>query len=234
MISQLLYLLSLFVPFALGIVLAKRITRLDGGLADRFTSLTFYILIATIGFRIGRTRDLLVHLNALGIIAAVFAVCTVSGTLLVLTLLYLPIRGRMPRRASTGTSGRSNLLRLLIDPIILVLLLGVGVLLGVYLRVLPQFNGERLITLLLCALLFFIGVSFAQKRIPFRRIVGSPDLLLLPVGTAIGMGGATSMDVTLPVIERSLGPESAPLAMVSGALLSAGVPLLVPLFYHLG
>jgi uncharacterized membrane protein YbjE (DUF340 family) len=51
---------------------------------------------------------------------------------------------------------------------------------------------------------------------------------------AIGMGGATSMDVTLPVIDRSLGAQAVPLALVSGALLSFAVPVLVPLFYHFG
>jgi uncharacterized membrane protein YbjE (DUF340 family) len=49
----------------------------------------------------------------------------------------------------------------------------------------------------------------------------------------IGIAGATSMDVTLPLIEKSCGPDSVPLAITSGALLSLLVPLLVPLFYQL-
>jgi len=51
---------------------------------------------------------------------------------------------------------------------------------------------------------------------------------------AVGVGGATSMDVTLPLIERSCGTEAVPLAIASGALLSLLVPVLVPLFYNLG
>ncbi len=324
MISQLLYLISLFIPFSLGLVLCKlaiarslKIRLFDRSVAERLTALTFYFLIVTIGFRIGSTKDLLMHLEKLGIAAFSFAVSTILGTLLVLALLYLPIRGRMgdPRSKSKGASNGPTLLVVLKDPLILLVLLSAGILLGFFLSVPPHSGTERVINLLLYALLFFIGISFARTNIPFKRIVSRPDLLLLPFGTAlgsllggflgsmflfrvlpltwgkamavsagfgwyslsgviltdldgpflgtvallsnmlretialifiplvsrcplpyiaIGMGGATSMDVTLPVIERSLGPESAPLAMVSGALLSAAVPLLVPLFYRLG
>ncbi len=51
---------------------------------------------------------------------------------------------------------------------------------------------------------------------------------------AIGCGGATAMDVTLPVLEQCLGPDSVPVSFTSGAMLSLLVPVLVPLFYGLG
>ena len=50
---------------------------------------------------------------------------------------------------------------------------------------------------------------------------------------SIGIAGATSMDVTLPLIERSWGTEYVPLALSHGIILSLLVPLLVPLFYHM-
>ncbi|MDA3941343.1 MAG: lysine exporter LysO family protein [Spirochaetia bacterium] len=50
---------------------------------------------------------------------------------------------------------------------------------------------------------------------------------------SIGIAGATSMDVTLPLIERSCGKEFVSLALGHGILLSLLVPLLVPLFYNL-
>ena len=50
---------------------------------------------------------------------------------------------------------------------------------------------------------------------------------------AIGVAGATSMDVTLPLIGRSCGPELVPLALTNGAALSLLVPVLVPLLFHL-
>jgi uncharacterized membrane protein YbjE (DUF340 family) len=51
---------------------------------------------------------------------------------------------------------------------------------------------------------------------------------------AIGSGGATSMDVTLPLIEKSCGPRSVAFAMASGGLLSLSVPILVPLLHQIG
>lgn len=66
-------------------------------------------------------------------------------------------------------------------------------------------------------------------------------LILIPVlaaskrpYTAIGAGGATAMDVTLPLIEQCAGPDSVPVSFASGATLSLLVPVLVPLFYRLG
>ncbi len=65
-------------------------------------------------------------------------------------------------------------------------------------------------------------------------------LLLIPLlargsrpFTAIGAGGATAMDVTLPLIEHCAGPESVPVSFASGAILSLLVPILVPLFFQM-
>jgi uncharacterized membrane protein YbjE (DUF340 family) len=69
----------------------------------------------------------------------------------------------------------------------------------------------------------------------------SAALLLIPILArtrfpyiAIGAGGATAMDVTLPLIEKSCGPGSVGFSMASGAILSLAVPVLVPLFHQLG
>jgi uncharacterized membrane protein YbjE (DUF340 family) len=51
---------------------------------------------------------------------------------------------------------------------------------------------------------------------------------------AIGAGGATSMDVTLPLIEKNCGPGSVPLSIASGGVLSLSVPFLVPLLFRVG
>ena len=50
----------------------------------------------------------------------------------------------------------------------------------------------------------------------------------------IGIAGATSMDVCLPLIQKSCGTRWVPLSVTNGAILSLLVPVLVPLFYHLG
>jgi uncharacterized membrane protein YbjE (DUF340 family) len=297
-------------------LVARRIGQKDGRIVETFTAVTFYFLIATIGFRIGTTKKLLSQLEKLGIVSLCFAVLTMLGTLIVLLLLFLPIHGR-GGRLKTERRHRSfrSLTREFRDPVILIIVLGAGILSGIMTRPVSQNVSEWIIRSLLYVLLFVIGIGFAQKKIPLRKVLNRPDLLLVPLGTAfgsllggllaalalqrflpitwgkamavaagfgwyslsgiiltdldgpflgtvallsnmlretialicipavarcpvpniaIGMGGATSMDVTLPVIERSLGPESAPVALISGALLSAAVPLLVPLLYRLG
>ena len=52
--------------------------------------------------------------------------------------------------------------------------------------------------------------------------------------TAVGIAGATSMDITLPLIERAAGAEMVPLSISHGVFMSLLVPFLVPLFYGAG
>ncbi|MCM2972003.1 lysine exporter LysO family protein [Larsenimonas suaedae] len=65
-------------------------------------------------------------------------------------------------------------------------------------------------------------------------------LLIVPLiaatrpGTAVGYCGATSMDVTLPVLSRSGGLACVPLALVSGFLLSLLSPPLMMLWLSMG
>ncbi|MCS2172306.1 lysine exporter LysO family protein [Scandinavium sp. TWS1a] len=57
-----------------------------------------------------------------------------------------------------------------------------------------------------------------------------PGLVLRHRSTALGLCGATSMDFTLPVLQRSGGLEIVPAAIVHGFILSLLVPLLIALF----
>lgn len=50
---------------------------------------------------------------------------------------------------------------------------------------------------------------------------------------AIAPGGATTMDVTLPLISKTTDEETTIIAFVTGAVLSAVVPILVPFFIGL-
>lgn len=51
---------------------------------------------------------------------------------------------------------------------------------------------------------------------------------------AVAPGGATSMDVTLPVIARSTDSRTTLVAFITGVLLSLAVPVLVPLLIGMG
>jgi uncharacterized membrane protein YbjE (DUF340 family) len=48
---------------------------------------------------------------------------------------------------------------------------------------------------------------------------------------AIAPAGATAMDTTLPVIDRSTSAQAAVVAFITGVLLSMAVPFVVPLIY---
>ncbi len=51
---------------------------------------------------------------------------------------------------------------------------------------------------------------------------------------AISIAGATSMDVTLPIIEKSNGTAYVPLSIAHGVILTLIIPFLVPFFYAFG
>ncbi|WHP32942.1 lysine exporter LysO family protein [Trabulsiella odontotermitis] len=57
-----------------------------------------------------------------------------------------------------------------------------------------------------------------------------PGLVHRSRSTALGLSGATSMDFTLPVLQRSGGIEIVPAAIVHGFILSLMVPLLMAFF----
>jgi uncharacterized membrane protein YbjE (DUF340 family) len=65
-------------------------------------------------------------------------------------------------------------------------------------------------------------------------LVGIPALMQLRPALAVGYGGATAMDFTLPVIQRSGGLEMVPVAMASGFILSLLSPVLMAIFLSLG
>lgn len=66
--------------------------------------------------------------------------------------------------------------------------------------------------------------TLALITIPFLCRFGFVD-------QAVSIAGATSMDVTLPLLETQAGGEIAPLAIAHGLVISIAVPLLVPPLY---
>jgi uncharacterized membrane protein YbjE (DUF340 family) len=68
--------------------------------------------------------------------------------------------------------------------------------------------------------------AMAFVLIPFLARTTRPWL-------GIGTGGATAMDVTLPLVEQCAGPAWVPASFASGAILSTLVPILVPLLFSL-
>lgn len=65
-------------------------------------------------------------------------------------------------------------------------------------------------------------------------LVGIPLLMQLRPALAVGYGGATTMDFTLPIIQRVGGLGVVPVAMASGFILSLLSPILMAIFLALG
>ena len=65
-------------------------------------------------------------------------------------------------------------------------------------------------------------------------LVAIPALMSLRPALAIGYGGATTMDFTLPVIQRAGGIDAVPVAMASGFILSLLAPVLMAVFLAIG
>lgn len=71
----------------------------------------------------------------------------------------------------------------------------------------------------------------------FRELIA---IILMPVlarkwggYVTFAPGGATTMDTTLPIVNKAAGPDIALVAFISGVLLSTLVPFLVPLLINL-
>ena len=73
-------------------------------------------------------------------------------------------------------------------------------------------------------------VNFFREQLTFLLVPFLMRLRPSPVG-AIAVGGATSMDVTLPFYVESLGPQYAIPSLVSGLIITFLVPVVVPLAF---
>lgn len=313
--SQGLYLTSLLAALLLGVASSRPLRRVPQKLLRRLTTSVLFLLIFTMGFRIGRTSEVATQFGQIGLQALLYAAATAGGTILVLYLMFRvferPDRklDRAEPRGSGSGLGRLEL-RVLADPLRLLAVLVAGVLAGRFIPLLPEVRAESIITWILYGLLFLIGITLARSGLRLRELLDH-SLWILPVGTAlgsllaggalallqgqrlgsglalasgfgwyslsgvllieldgpvlgataflanmlrealalvlipllarsrhpyvaIGVAGATSMDVTLPLIEASCGPRSVPFSVASGVVLSTAVPILVPLVYSVG
>jgi uncharacterized membrane protein YbjE (DUF340 family) len=268
-------------------------------------------MVAAMGFRIGRTAEVIRNAGTLGLASLLFAAATMAGTLAILSIVFALRRGRGAKTARRKAAGSDGWRRALFDPLLLLGMLAAGFLVGWLSPVAPGSNGEHLVTWLLYALLVVVGLGLGAGGVPRLHVLAHPDLLIIPLCTAagslaggllgglalglppgaslsvaagfgwyslsgviltrldspslgavaflsnmlreslalllipvlartrfpllaVGAGGATSMDVTLPLIEKNCGAGAVPFSIASGAILSLSVPFLVPLLYTAG
>jgi uncharacterized membrane protein YbjE (DUF340 family) len=189
------------------------------------------ILVIAAGFALG-----------LFISPALFDVDTVSESALVLLLLLIGCQLR-----NSGMTLREILLNTWGMKIAVVVILSswLGGAVAALLLNVPLTNGLALASgfgwYSLSGILITDGLSPVYGGAAFiidlsRELIAIliiPSLIRRHPSTAIGYGGATSMDFTLPMIQKSGGNEYVPLAIVSGFILSLSAPLFISLFLAL-
>jgi len=153
-------------------------------------------MVAAMGFRIGRTPEVVHAAGALGLQSLLFGACTMAGTLGVLSAIFA-LRGfalradhRSPRSRGGGApaGGAAAAMK---DPLLLLGVLGAGFVTGFLVPIFPGATGGRLVTALLYALLVVIGFGLGGSDLARLHLLLHPDLLVLPLGTAAGslLGG---------------------------------------------
>jgi uncharacterized membrane protein YbjE (DUF340 family) len=318
-VSLLLLLVFLALGFACARLRLLKFTERTG----RVFSVALYLLLFSMGLRLGQSRDVLSSLPLVGLLAVSGTLFACAGTVF-LQLLFAPVYRRLDRifapsfvparpgfgKALSGSRRARMLLHNLKKPLILLVLVVIGTIVGLVLPEIAWVRDGTVATWILYFLLFIIGIQMASGESDLSALMRQPSLLVAPlvtiVGTllgslgtlvfdgmtpghalalgsgfgwyslsgvlisnlgdpslgaaaflsnlfretlafvaipllrasgrcesGIGIAGATSMDVTLPVIEDAWGTGVLPLSVTHGVILSLLVPFLVPLFMSL-
>jgi uncharacterized membrane protein YbjE (DUF340 family) len=143
-------------------------------------------MVAAMGFRIGRTEEMIRSAGTLGLASLAFAAATMAGTLIVLSFIFGLRKARGNEKRPPGKEPPEGGKLLFGEPLLLLGMLAAGILAGFLLPVFPGANGGRLITGLLYTLLVVVGMGLGTSGIQPARIFSHPDLLVIPLGTMIG------------------------------------------------
>ncbi len=316
-------LLLLLVFLALGFACARlRLIKFTDR-TGRVFSVALYLLLFSMGLRLGQSRDVLSSLSLVGLLAASGTLFSCAGTV-ILQLALAPAYRRLDRlfapsfvpsrpgfgKPLSGSRRARMLFHNLKKPLILLVLVVIGTVVGLFLPEIAWVRDGTVATWILYFLLFIIGIQMASGESDLSALMRQPSLLVVPLVTiagtllgslgtlifdgmtpgralalgagfgwyslsgvlisnlgdpslgaaaflsnllretlaflaipllrasgrcesGVGIAGATSMDVTLPVIEDAWGPGVIPLSVTHGVILSLLVPFLVPLFMSL-
>lgn len=210
-ISLLFLLIFLAVGFSAG---RFRLIGESRGL-ERFFSASLYLLLLSMGLRLGQSRDVLNRLPEIGALAAAAAVSASFGTVL-LQILFAPLYRRLPVLSVSGPAfigGRrlAMLIENLKKPLFLLVLVVIGGFIGAVLPPIAPIQDGTVSTWILYALLFVIGVQMATGGHGLRKMLLNPSILVLPAVTIIGtLSGSL---ILMPLFGLTAGKA---LAMGSG------------------
>ena len=182
---------------------------------DRLIRVVLWVLLSVMGFRLGNARELSSRLGEIGLLAGATAVFAVAGTIIAIWLAYsayYALRSQShgisgmadPNQADADSPLRVGPSGLVTPPSLhsgkqpgfdLAHFKGPGVLLGIVIlgfvigALVPEFEGINYGAVtgwVLNALLFMIGVQFAQSGLSLRSAFLRADTLIVPLATVAG------------------------------------------------
>ncbi len=225
-VSLLLLLAFLFAGYAFARFGWLRFTDLTG----RVFTVALYLLLFSMGLRLGQSRDVLSSLPLVGLLAVSGTLFASAGTV-ILQLLFAPVYRRLDRLALARTDGDlapttsikpvpanpslagSRRLSLLFynlkKPFILLALVVAGTGVGMLLPDVAVIRDGTAATWILNFLLFLIGIQMNSGENDLSRLFSRPSLLVLPLvtiaGTLLGSLGTLMFDGMTPGRALALG-----------------------------
>lgn len=206
-----------------GALLAKFRLAPRNSIVDGIVRYVLWALLFSMGFRIGNNPELFANLGTMGIMALATAVLAVSGSCLAVYgasfvvpgLRRLEARESGPRPSNTVSSSaprwslRKRLLAFIAQlkaPLKLLAFVVAGLLTGIFLPP-AAFDVGRVTGWTLDALLFFIGIQFAQSGTSLKKALASPAALVVPLATMVGT--LASSLVLVPLFSLTAGKAMA-------------------------
>ena len=222
--------LVLLLVFLAGGFVAARIKLLTyTTVTDRIFSVALYLLLFSMGLKLGQNRDVLANLSMVGILAVTSTLFACAGTV-ILQILFIPVyrkleRGKAGGPPPVGTPSYGNetshllslqgsrklsmLFQNLKKPLILLVLVVFGTGVGFILPLVAIVRDGTVSNWILYFLLFIIGMQMAGSGASLGKMLFQPAVLLVPavtiVGTLAGSLGTLMFDGMTPGRALALG-----------------------------
>jgi uncharacterized membrane protein YbjE (DUF340 family) len=153
-------------------------------LTDRAMSLSLWLLLFSMGFRLGLDQSVTVHAASIGITAFLFAAAASAGSIGCVFLVYIFIpRDRIAKKDKQVSAKGDRPQHPWRESLWLLLMVVSGGVAGFLLSGRVVFTGERVSTGLLYVLLFIIGIQFSQGGYNPLKLLAHPDTVVIPAAT---------------------------------------------------
>jgi len=199
--------LVLLLVFLVGGFIAARAKLLTyTSMTDRIFSVALYLLLFSMGLKLGQNRDVLANLSMVGILAVSSTLFACAGTV-ILQILFTPVYRKLEKAKTGGTppveppsSGMetsriqslqgsrkiSMLLHNLKKPLTLLVLVVLGTGVGYLLPLVTIVRDGTISNWILYFLLFVIGMQMAGSGASLGKMLFQPAVLLVPAVTIVG------------------------------------------------